>query len=310
MKQSQEDREGPRCKARDPNPDNEDPAVARRGRGRNSTARRGFGPARSQAFRGEGVARQAAARVGISLQRPRHPAGGARPRAGGPGARASADLRRPAPLTSPPRGRHGNGLTERASEPPVSWQRPDLPLPLRRALGCASLWRQSDVNGDGACRGGAAAREAGRAARASELTCGAARAAAVAARRAAGRAPGAQAARAAERAAERAAARPRRAEGGGGARVGFAGRDAAGLPFVVGWRGSGSTPRRSGGWGLTGSGGRRGSGSGVRSRDAADHRRRGGRRAGAGVQRVRAAGRRGGRRERSARPRGGSPRPG
>ncbi|XDA71547.1 hypothetical protein R6Z07F_001899 [Ovis aries] len=38
----------------------------------------------------------------------------------------------------------------RASEPPVSWQPPDLPLSLRLALGRASLWRQKDVNRDAA----------------------------------------------------------------------------------------------------------------------------------------------------------------
>lgn len=102
---------------------------------------------------------------GASIRRPRDPArvparGGAgapaavgppavppAPGRGRPAEHRRAGLGRRAPLTSPARGRQGNGLIPRASEPPVSWQPPDLPLSLLPALGRASLWRQSDVNG-------------------------------------------------------------------------------------------------------------------------------------------------------------------
>lgn len=126
------------------------------------------------------------------------------------------------PLTSPPAVAMATASPARASEPPVSWQPPDLRSPSTGTgprVALASKRRQWAVPAAGggagrglrgAGRGGALPRAAGGG---GALTCGAARAAA-AALAAAARKAGAGA----EQAVERAASRVGRTEGGGGER--------------------------------------------------------------------------------------------
>lgn len=173
-------------------------------------------------------------------QRPRRPVGVARRRERG---RSREGLRRPGPLTSPPHGRHGDGLisarvraasllaTARSPALPPPGARPRVALASKgRQWGCinpaAAAWAGlpwagpaawgSDGAGPGARgrgrgRGGRRVRLES-AAPGSELTCGAARAAG-------GGAVGGRAERTAEQAAGaagRAVSQPRRSEGGGG----------------------------------------------------------------------------------------------
>lgn len=103
-------------------------------------------------------------------RRPWSPAGGARRRERRPG-RTSAGLRRPAPLTSPPRGRQGDGLISarvRAARLLATARSPALPPPgaeprvvlasKRRQWGCVRPARRrggAGGGGAGATRGGA-----------------------------------------------------------------------------------------------------------------------------------------------------------